>query len=187
MEAFKSVLFIVLAVLLAIGIALGVQTAANATADPKVTLCHATGSETNPYVQITVAAAAAYNGHLGADHQGGEDIIPEFTFRGETYGPQGDQSILANGCVVETEPSPSPEPTEPPEPTDTPEPPVDEPKDPWTPSWEPINDGNTPPIGVTPEGDLAVTGNDVTVPLIAGGALLALGLGSLYLSRKHFL
>ena len=181
METFKSALFVVLAVLLAIGLALGFQTVANAAADPKVTLCHATGSETNPYVQITVAAAAAYNGHLGSDHQNGEDIIPSFTYKGETYGPQGDQSILSNGCAVEVEP------TEPPEPTDTPEPPVDEPKDPWTPSWEPINDGNTPPIGVTPEGDLAVTGNDVTVPLIAGGALLALGLGSLYLSRKRFL
>lgn len=38
----------------------------------KVTLCHATGSATNPYVLITVAAAGATNGH--AKHEG--DIIP---------------------------------------------------------------------------------------------------------------
>ena len=31
------------------------------------------------------------------------------------------------------------------------------------------------------------TGNDVTVPLIAGGVLLAIGMGALYLSRKRYL
>jgi hypothetical protein len=67
-----------------------------------VTICHATGSETNPYVLMEVNAAGVVNGHLGDDHQNGEDIIPEFTFRDETYGPQGDQSILENDCVVPT-------------------------------------------------------------------------------------
>jgi Tol biopolymer transport system component len=38
----------------------------------KITLCHATGSETNPYVEITVADDGVYNGHI--DHDG--DIIP---------------------------------------------------------------------------------------------------------------
>lgn len=38
----------------------------------KITLCHATGSATNPYVEITVAAAGATHGH--AKHSG--DIIP---------------------------------------------------------------------------------------------------------------
>jgi hypothetical protein len=39
----------------------------------KTTICHATGSETNPYVQITVS-----NNALAAHkrHQGGRDIIP---------------------------------------------------------------------------------------------------------------
>ena len=41
---------------------------------PKVTICHATGSETNPYVEITVAKPAAENGH--ARHHDGADIIP---------------------------------------------------------------------------------------------------------------
>jgi hypothetical protein len=38
----------------------------------KITLCHATGSATNPYVEITVSVAGATNGH--AKHPG--DIIP---------------------------------------------------------------------------------------------------------------
>jgi hypothetical protein len=40
--------------------------------DDKITLCHATGSATNPYVEITVSVAGATNGH--AQHPG--DIIP---------------------------------------------------------------------------------------------------------------
>lgn len=57
-----------------------------------VTLCHATGSTKNPFVRITVDAAGAYNGHLddsaggeNGDHQNGEDIIPTFTYNGNTY------------------------------------------------------------------------------------------------------
>lgn len=41
----------------------------------KITICHATGSETNPYVPITVDLHAL-NGHAGAHHQHEEDIIP---------------------------------------------------------------------------------------------------------------
>lgn len=39
----------------------------------KVTLCHATGSSTNPYVEITVSENAV---HAHARHQDGRDIIP---------------------------------------------------------------------------------------------------------------
>lgn len=42
------------------------------TPDGKITLCHATGSPTNPYIEITVSEQAAINGH--ANHTG--DIIP---------------------------------------------------------------------------------------------------------------
>jgi hypothetical protein len=39
----------------------------------KVTICHATGSETNPYVEITISVNALA-AHLR--HQNGEDIFP---------------------------------------------------------------------------------------------------------------
>ncbi|MCA1677370.1 MAG: hypothetical protein LC799_36060, partial [Actinobacteria bacterium] len=46
-----------------------------ASAEPaqKVTICHATGSETNPYVRITVSVNAV-EAHRA--HQDGQDIIP---------------------------------------------------------------------------------------------------------------
>ena len=68
-----------------------------------VTLCHATGSSSNPYVQITVSAAGAFNGHLGGDHQDGRDIIPQFTFQGMTYSQNFDaagQAIFNAGCKL---------------------------------------------------------------------------------------
>jgi len=40
----------------------------------KITLCHATGSASNPYVEITVSANAATDGHGHAGHP--DDIIP---------------------------------------------------------------------------------------------------------------
>ena len=45
---------------------------AQANQTDKITLCHATGSTTNPYVEITVSVEGATNGH--AKHSG--DIIP---------------------------------------------------------------------------------------------------------------
>ena len=68
-----------------------------------VTLRHATGSSSNPYVQITVSAAGAFNGHLGGDHQDGRDIIPQFTFQGMTYSQNFDaagQAIFNAGCKL---------------------------------------------------------------------------------------
>jgi len=44
----------------------------NKNQNDKITLCHATGSATNPYVEITVSVAGATHGH--AKHPG--DIIP---------------------------------------------------------------------------------------------------------------
>jgi hypothetical protein len=79
-------------------------TTAPAAAAPaaKVTLCHATGSTTNPYVRITVAAAGAYNGHYSQHEDNGlGDIIPPFTFRGQTYSLNWDadgRATFRNNC-----------------------------------------------------------------------------------------
>lgn len=84
----------------------------------KVTLCHATNSEKNPYVQITVNANGSASGHLG--HQGGRDIIPPFTyndhgeeksFGGQNWDAAG-QEIWNNGCQP-ADPDPDPEPGSP--------------------------------------------------------------------------
>ena len=63
----------------------------------KVTLCHATGSSTNPYVLITVDYHALKNGHTAAKG----DIIPPTTINGVTYSGNWDangQAIFNNGC-----------------------------------------------------------------------------------------
>lgn len=77
-------------------------------------LCHATGSESNPYVYIEdISSAGIYNGHFDedgpgpeapGDHQNNADIIPPFTYQGETYSQNWDaagQAIYDAGCKVE--------------------------------------------------------------------------------------
>ncbi|MGZ5369449.1 MAG: LPXTG cell wall anchor domain-containing protein, partial [Aeromicrobium sp.] len=69
--------------------------------DGKVTLCHATGSDSNPFELITVSVEGAFNGHLGQGHQNGEDIIPPFVFEGTEYSQNWDeegQTIFYNDC-----------------------------------------------------------------------------------------
>jgi hypothetical protein len=66
----------------------------------KVTICHATGSSTNPFVTITPSASGVFHGHLG--HQDGRDIIPPFTYKGQVYSQNWNaagQAIFNNGCV----------------------------------------------------------------------------------------
>lgn len=86
---------------------------------PKVTLCHATDSWKNPYVEITVSAAGAYHGHY-LQHQGPifssslpkhtkwGDIIPTFTYHSNQYSlnwtAEG-QEIFNNGCQVPAPPT----------------------------------------------------------------------------------
>jgi hypothetical protein len=41
--------------------------------DGKITICHATGSATNPFVEITISENAV---EAHRNHQNGEDIIP---------------------------------------------------------------------------------------------------------------
>src|SRR4051794_35440965 len=78
----------------------------NSNAGNKVTICHATGSATNPYVMITPNVNGIISGH-GA-HQDQRDIIPPFDynshgttmhFAGQNWDLNG-QAILANGCKI---------------------------------------------------------------------------------------
>ena len=80
------------------------------------TICHATGSSSNPYVVEHPDASGIVDGH--ADHQYDEDIIPSFdytnahgdtaTYPGQNLGPLeqfggiSGADILANGCTVPT-------------------------------------------------------------------------------------
>jgi uncharacterized repeat protein (TIGR01451 family) len=84
--------------------------------DPtKVTICHATASETNPYVQEQVDDdSIVKEGH--GDHP--DDIIPPFSYEedGETQHYPGKnwnaagEAILLNGCNVPEPPKPTPPP-----------------------------------------------------------------------------
>jgi hypothetical protein len=76
---------------------------ASAAAD-KVTICHATGSATNPYVVISPSAAGVANGHYREhDDLGQGDIIPTFTYNGVTYAAKnGGEAAIKNGCTVPT-------------------------------------------------------------------------------------
>lgn len=105
----KFLVFVTSALMLAFGLALPTH----AGPPPKVTLCHATGSETNPYVSITVAAPAVLNAGHG-DHE--RDIIPPFKdFPGLNWTDEG-QAIHAADCTLlapEPEPEPDPIPDQP--------------------------------------------------------------------------
>jgi hypothetical protein len=82
-----------------------------------ITICHATGSKKNPYNSITLNANGVINGHVGAHHQNGRDIIPPFDYRaqgqtkhfpGQNWDAAG-QAIHSNGCKpVPAEPDPTP-------------------------------------------------------------------------------
>ncbi len=121
----------------AMPLATGTATASQGGDDHKVTLCHRTNSEHNPYVVITIDKAGVFKvGHDGHDeggvHQPGDkdkgirwgDIIPAFDYfaspqdekagklshyAGLNLTAEG-QDILANGCKV-------PGPVTPPEPS----------------------------------------------------------------------
>jgi hypothetical protein len=76
----------------------------NSNTHNKITICHATGSSTNPYVEIKPNANGVINGHVG--HQDGEDIIPPFNynyhgttknFPGQNWDAQS-QATYKNGC-----------------------------------------------------------------------------------------
>lgn len=97
---------LVAAVVVALGpsIAIAKTDNGNSNAGNKVTICHATGSQTNPFVQISPNANGVVNGHVS--HQDGRDIIPPFTyndhgttksFPGQNWDANG-RAIFNNGC-----------------------------------------------------------------------------------------
>lgn len=166
----------------------------------KVTLCHRTHSETNPYVEVTVdVASVKFEGHDSHDgpiwYPGAKedgvfwgDIIPAFSI-GDGYPfdyagknvPEG-QSFLDNACeYVPPTPTPTPTPTE----TETPTPtPTHSHTPTWTPTWTPT--GQPPKGGPGPQpSPTAFTGSNTTLPIAAGAGLLTLGLGSLLWARRR--
>ena len=123
--------FSVLAVVALAASAFALSGSAATAAATKVTICHRTNSDTNPYVQISPSANGVLNGHskhddpfiwapgLKASGQKWGDIIPAFgsypglnlTTEGGFDGNTTGQEILDNGCVV---PNNNPEPPPPP-------------------------------------------------------------------------
>ena len=190
---------------LIVGAAIAAPSAALATKpapDHKVTICHRTNSDTNPYVVITVDIASA--GHLkhghDTEHEGPiwnptlkdqhiewGDIIPpyqylDFSYPGQNWDAEG-QAIYANGCETpDPGPTPEPEVTPTPEPTATPEPEVTPTPDPEaTPTAAPtgtveVETGRpdvTPPSTDTIEAQ-GPSGTNSTPILLFLGALVAL-------------
>jgi len=197
-----------LAPLVAVVASLGLMTAANATKPPehKVTLCHRTGSATNPYVVITTDIASdgyvkgGHNDHEQVGNGLGGDIIPAYEYT-DKYGgvfsypgknldfvfPNGETGaeVLEAGCVLTTDESPTPTPTS--SPSDSPTP---SPSSTSTSSTPPPTVTITPPSpngpkkGVVPPKKTAFTGINPWL-YVAGGGLLLLGLASLYAARKR--
>ena len=69
--------------------------------DKKITICHATGSEKNPYVSVTISLNGL-NGHANPNHQHSEDIIPPNSGKVIPYGQNWDdkgQATYNNNCV----------------------------------------------------------------------------------------
>lgn len=176
---------------------------ANATKpnpDHKVTLCHRTGSATNPYVVITTDIASdgyvkgGHNEHEQVGNGLGGDIIPAYEYTDVEGGvfsypgknldfvfPNGETGaeVLAAGCVL-TDSSPSPTPTDSPTPTETVTPPTSTSTPPVVTVTPPAPNKHT---GSAPK-RTAFTGGEWVAPTIAIGLLLALGTGCLWLARR---
>jgi hypothetical protein len=122
----------------------------NGEDDHKITICHATGAESNPYVEITGDFQ-----DVKAHAQHGDDIIPaNRKWEGRNWDEDG-QAIYYNGCapclpeVVTPEEPPVVTPEKPPV---TPEqPPVTPEQPPVTPEQPPVVTPVAPPV-VTPIG-----------------------------------
>ena len=169
-----------------LGLMLG-TVAAQATAPPdhKVTICHATASATNPFVQISVDIASS--GYLQAGHSlHADDIIPPYTYGDFSYpGLNWDtahRAIYDNDCKApaaaqptptptNTVPTPSPSPSQPSaSPNPSPTPPAAGVNPTGSPS--PSTDATSAPSGAVLGEALAATGSNN--PLVALGLFLVL-------------
>lgn len=107
---------------------IGLINAQSPGADNHVTICHRTGSASNPYVVTTLDVEGILAGHIEHEQTGngpGGDIIPPFTFNGVTYSKNMDTvfangttgaTIADNGCNILSEPTPTPTVPQPPAP-----------------------------------------------------------------------
>jgi hypothetical protein len=123
-----GIILVVMAPILGTVMIVGMSSAsASPPPDHKVTICHATHSATNPYVEINVDVASAGFGTAGhADHAGPVptspddlaqfkaegvhwgDVIPaysygDFSYRGLNFDDAG-KSLVDNGCKVPEQP-----------------------------------------------------------------------------------
>ena len=123
----------------------------------KVKFCHATGSESNPFVLIETSVNAFYQ--AGHDtHQDGRDIVPPFSYKkkGQTISFPGlnwdatGQAIFSNGCVV-------PKPEEPPVKIDLPTPTFEDPCGPNNASWDVPKNTDVLTWSVDDQGNLIAT------------------------------
>lgn len=135
--------------------------------DHKVTICHRTNSDSNPYREITVSKKSItktkghdshngpiWNPTLKAQHIKWGDIIPPFDdYEGQNWTEEG-RAIYDNDCKV-PESNPTPTPTDTPTPTETPQPtptptdtpsPTDRPAPSETPTAEPTPDSPLPAL-----------------------------------------
>ena len=180
---------------------------AAADVQPKVTICHATASETNPYVRETVDASSIVESFDGHGYSGVNvgDIIPPFSYDGGTYPGQGDQATLENGCRKLADPPVSttvppvtttapPVVTVPPVSTSVPPVPVtDPPALPTVPAKAPVGPSKAlkAPAAVVavpasvPLAALPFTGSNTWAIVGAGLVLLLAGGAVLHVARRH--
>ena len=94
----------VVALLAVAALLLGVTVVATADPTEHPTVCHRTGSSTNPFVTIHPSVNGAYHGHL--QHSG--DVIPPFAYQGQTYSlnwPSDDLDVVNGECVAASPPA----------------------------------------------------------------------------------
>lgn len=186
---------------LVVGAALVAPAAAFATQpapDHKVTICHRTNSDANPYVVIDVDIASSGHlkgGHdtrhegpiwapgLKAQHVEWGDIIPpytylEFSYPGQNWTAEG-QAIRANGCAMpDTSEDPGEPAEDPGEPAEEPGEPADDPTPPGEVEGATgVPDFTPPPTDtVAPTGDRA--GDPALLLLVLAAAAVAGGLSA---------